>query len=221
MRSLDFRGKPAKDDETYRQYQRRNSFGLDLERKIHRIFQKDFYEKDVSDGFSTLPRATASAWKDPLENPLENITVVDHVTRSPIHLGSLVNSFYALCWTKRTNPTHSDWENFSHQKEAIRVTTSVGKLMDRVMRLDDSGYMHRSWLIDVEYKDPYFIRMMQNPTGVYGRVESTGALLALSAAVVRQDFCDEEEVRLLFDNSIIPAWSEVIACNDSDLNSSH
>nr|WP_175721227.1 hypothetical protein [Burkholderia anthina] len=47
---LDSKGKGAGDAEVYRQYQRRNSFGLDPAMKIYRIFQAHYYQNDVNDG---------------------------------------------------------------------------------------------------------------------------------------------------------------------------
>jgi len=215
---LDFRGLSSSDAEMHRQYQRRNSFGLDPARKIHRIFQKAFYEKDVADGYLTLPRASASVWGDLLENPLENVTEIDPVTGDTVNLGSLVNGFYGLCWTARDSATDRDWDYFSHEVPAIRITTSVGRLLGRMMRLEDPWYMNRSWIIQVDYKDSPFIKMMQNPGEVHRRIESTGALLALSTAIVDSNYDDEDEVRVLFDNSITSACPGVVSISgDPDL----
>jgi len=210
IRELDFAGYTIDSDVMYRQYQRRNSFGLELHAEIHRIFQRDYYEKDVADGYLTLPLATKTVWADPLENPLSDVQCVDSVTGLPIHLGSLVSSFYALCWTDRAAPKQSDWVSFSSGKEAVRVSTTVAKLMDRIMHSDDSCYMHRFWVVDVEYRDPSLIQEMKNPNEVYNRMESTGSLLAVSAALVRTQFSHEDEVRLLFDASIQPPLPGVI-----------
>lgn len=209
MCRLDSQGENSTDEAMYRQYQRRNSFGLDPEMKIHRIFQRGFWEQDQADNRLTLPRATATVWKDPLENPLEGVTETDPVTGQPILLGSLVSGFYAHCWTKRTNPSSSDWASFSHGKPAVRITTSVEKLLDRVMNRSDSCYMLRSWLVDVEYKDPSLIEQMRHPSEPRKRMEPQGALLALSAAVIRTQFSDEDEVRYLFDQKVNPIWGAV------------
>lgn len=217
VRRLDFCGKSAADIDVYRQYQRRNSFGLDRDMKVYRIFQEHFYQQDVSAGCLTLPRATAAVWNDSLENPLASVTQLDSVTRETIHLGSVVSGFYALCWTRRNNPTKEDWDSFSHGKPAVRVATTVGKLLDRVMHINDPCYMHRSWLIDVEYKAPSLIDQMKNPSDVFARMESTGAMLALSAAIIRTGFSDEEEVRFLFDNRINPPSSAVMASASPNL----
>jgi len=204
IRGLDLGGHTLDSDAMYRLYQRRNSFGLNPDTRIHRIFQRDFYESDVVNKYLTLPLATATVWADPLENPLADVQDVDSVTGSAIHLGSLVNSFYAVCWTDRALPQPSDWESFSHGKEAVRISTTVGKLMDRMMRIDDSNYMHRSWLVKVEYREPALIKVIKSPNEVYCRMESTGSLLAISTALVRTQFSHEDEVRLLFDASIQP-----------------
>ena len=217
IRELDFTGNSVDSDAMYRQYQRRNSFGLAPNKEIHRIFQRDYYEKDVADGYLTLPLATATVWADPLENPLADIQDVDSVTGSQIHLGSLVSSFYALCWTNRATPQSSDWASFSHGKEAVRISTTVGKLMDRMMHTEDSCYMHRSWLVNVEYRDPALIQAMKNPDEVYSRMESTGSLLVVSAALVRTQFSDEDEVRLLFDASILQPLPGVNYLNNQSL----
>ena len=145
-------------------------------KKIYRVFQKDFLEKDIWVNL-TLPKASASVWNDPLENPLSTVYDVDIVTGLNIHIGSLVSSLHALCWTHRAAPRLSDWTNFSHGKESMRITSTVGKLMDRMMRVSAKCYMHRSWLIEVDYKDPSVIQQMKNPKEVYRRIDSQGALV--------------------------------------------
>lgn len=91
-----------------------------------------------------MPLAEAGiTWKDPLENCLANVKAVDTVTGGELLLGSLVQRYYALCWTERPTATKTDWKNFSHRKPAIRISTTVGKLLDRLMRFEDPIYMHR------------------------------------------------------------------------------
>ena len=194
----------------YGQYQRRNSFGVDRNKEIHRIFQKEFYDRDIKDQTLTLPLAEAGiTWNDPLENPLANVKTIDIVTRKEILLGSLVQQFYALCWTERPTATKKDWKSFSHRKPAVRISTTIGKLLDRLMDPDDPYYMLRYWVIRVDYKDPTLIQAMQNPGEVYQRMETTGAMLALSAAVIRTQYSDQKEIRLLFDASINPQQQNV------------
>ncbi|QOJ21242.1 MAG: hypothetical protein HRU77_11430 [Gammaproteobacteria bacterium] len=216
IKSLDFQGYGLTSVPVFRQYQHRNSFGLDPNKKIHRIFQTEYLNNDILNGYLTLPRASASIWKDPLENPLSDVKDIDSVTGGVITLGDLVNSFHAICWTHRDKPEASDWKNFSHGKKAIRITTSVGKLMDRIMSIQDSYYMHRAWLIEVEYKDPAAIAIMQNPPEVYRRTESSGALLALAAAIVRTSYSSEDEIRLLFDASLQPYLEGMIVLKNPD-----
>jgi hypothetical protein len=214
IRLLDLQGKDLSSPEALEQYKLRNSFGLDPATEIHRIFQKDYYEKDVSDGYLTLPVASSTIWNDPLENPLEDVMGIDPVTGGQIDYGSLVRSFYALCWTDRSDHNPKDWGSFSHGKEAIRITTTVGNLLDRLMTTSDRLYMHRTWLIDVEYKNPALIQAMKNPAVVINHMESSGARLAASAAVVRTEFSCENEVRLLFDASTKPELTNVLYFNN-------
>ncbi|MBY6064895.1 hypothetical protein [Pseudidiomarina sediminum] len=214
IRQLDFQGKDLSSPEALEQYKLRNSFGMEPTAKIHRIFQKGYYDKDVSDGYLTLPVASSTIWIDPLENPLEDVTGIDSVTGEQIDYGSLVRSFYALCWTDRSDHNPTDWSSFSHGKKAIRITTTVGKLLDRLMTTSDRLYMHRTWLIDVDYKNPALIQAMKNPAVVMNHMESTGSMLAASAAVVRTQFSCENEVRLLFDASIKPELTGVSYFNN-------
>lgn len=102
VRELDFQGNPSSSEPMFRQYQRRNAFGMESQKKIHRIFQNDLLDKDISEGYLTLPKANASLWKDPLENPLSKIQDIDLLTGQKIHVGALVSSFYAMCWTDRS-----------------------------------------------------------------------------------------------------------------------
>lgn len=213
VQKLDFQGIAAADPVLFQQYQRRNSFGLDQNQKLHRIFQKHYYEQDVADGYLTLPRASATVWNDELENPLADVTIRDNATGEQVHLGSLVSSFFAMCWTKREKPKQSDWNAFSHGQQAVRITTTTGKLLDRTMDISDAHYMLRSWLIEVDYKNPCFIRQMKRPEEILDRMESSGALLALSSAVVRTQFSGEDEIRYLFDHGLNPKLSNVIVVN--------
>ena len=83
--------------------------------------------------------------------------------------------------------------------------------------MSDPAYMHRSWVVDVDYTEPHLIQQMKTPDEVYRRMESTGSMLALSAAVVRTAFSDEDEVRFIFDNGINPAWNAVNTKSSPDL----
>jgi hypothetical protein len=207
VRRLDFAGKGWADIDAYRQYQRRNAFGLDRDLKLHRIMPQVFYDSDVASGCLTLPIASPDTWGVSLENPLASVTEPDSVTEGTIHLGSTVSRFHALCWTRKAEPTEEDWKSFSHGKPAVRITTTIGKLLDRVMERSDSAYMHRHWLVDVDYKDTRLVQQMRTPSEVYRRMQSDGALLALSVAIVETRFCDEGEMRYLFDNGVLPKWS--------------
>jgi hypothetical protein len=217
IRTLDFQGKDLYCSEMLEQYKLRNSFGLDPSKRIHRIFQKDYYEKDCSENYLTLPVASSNVWKDSLENPLEDVTGIDPVTGVQIDYGSLVRSFYALCWTDRSSPNTTDWTSFSHGKKAVRISTTVGKLLGRLMSNSDRLYMHRTWLTNVEYKNPSLIQAMKNPAVVLNHMESTGSMLAASAAVVRTQFSGEDKVRLLFDASIKPELPGVVYLNNHEL----
>lgn len=217
IRELDFQGKDQSNSEVLEQYKLRNSFGLEPSKIIHRIFQKNYYEKDVSEGYITLPIASSTVWNDPLENPLQDVSGIDTITGEKIDYGSLVRSFYALCWTERTSPNTTDWASFSHGKCAVRISTTVGKLLDRLMSNNDRLYMHRTWLTNVEYMNPSLIQAMKNPAVVLNHMESTGSMLAASAAVVRTQFSVEDEVRLLFDASINPELPGIVYLNSRQL----
>jgi len=190
-------------------YIKRNMFGLDPEKKIHRIFRSSHLKADKGNKVITLPLASGEIWNDPLENPLSSITGVDEATNAPIDYGSLVRRFHALCWTHREKATSSDWHSFSHDEPATRITTSARKLLSRLFDTCDSGYMNRTWLVQVEYSVGEKIKELQNVHEVQKRIESTGAQLALSVATVRSDYEHEDEVRLLYDTSICPLPPEV------------
>lgn len=208
---LDHQGVSAADDQMYRAYQRRNSFGVPLKKKIYRIFQKQHYDNDRRAGVLTLPRANATVWADSLENPLAHVSAPDPNTGLTIDFGSLTRNYFALCWTHRAKPTNQDWASFSYGRQAVRVTATAGDLLSRIMINTDSAYMHRTWLIEVAYRSACSIKKMKTLGEVSQRMESTGSLLALSAAIVRSAYSSEDEVRLLFDNGVLPARTNVDA----------
>ncbi len=217
INKLDRDGFELNSEEMLQEFKNRNSFGLDPDTKVHRIFQQDHYDHDVANGYLTLPLAAADVWSDELENPFRNVQGVDSVTGRTIEYGSLVSSFYALCWTDRALAEPSDWVEFSHGRKAVRISTTVGKIMDRMMRLNDKGYMHRSWLVNVEYKEPTEIKAMKTSSTVLNHMESTGAMLATSATVVRTDYSHENEVRMLMDDSIKPSIPGLRYSNNKQL----
>lgn len=202
--SLDLDGESLWSEAVMAQYKARNAFGIDPNARIHRIFQRPFLEADIAAGVLTLPSASAVVWKDSLENPLANVSDVDTVSGGRRDYGAVVRKFHALCWTRRSRARAEDWVSFSHGNAATRITTTAGKLLDRMMSVADESYMNRTWLIDVEYLRPDRICAMQTPQGVIDRLDSTGASLALSAATVNAKFIDEEEIRLLFNVGLSP-----------------
>ncbi|QPS09611.1 hypothetical protein I6G66_06195 [Delftia acidovorans] len=211
VRRLDFEGYAKHDIEMYLQYQRRNCFGLDPSMRIYRIFQKIYYTSDVENGRLTLPRADAVLWGSRLENPLADVSDIDPLTGQDIDYGNLTRNFHALCWTSRPEATQDDWDNFSHGSEAIRIGTTIGKLLDRVMNRHDPSYMNRSWIIDADYRSKSHIEAMKSVNEVKRRMESTGAQFALSAATIETFFRDENEVRFIFDNGIYPQESSQVS----------
>jgi hypothetical protein len=72
------------------------------------IFQETHYHDDLKNDCLTLPRADANVWSSQLENPLASVKQIDQVTGQTVHLGSAVQSFFALCWTSREYPTQDD-----------------------------------------------------------------------------------------------------------------
>lgn len=217
IRSLDLKSPPTSLREMYLNYQCRNSFGLSPETKIHRITPKKWYQEDLSGGFLTLPRADKDTWQKPLENPLSNIIDTTSEPNRLIDYGALTSSFYAQCWTSRGNARTTDWEGFSHGQEAVRVSTTIGKLLDRVMQIQDPHYMHRSWISQVDYELTKTIKGIQNKDEVIERMESSGALFALSVAIVEQKHDDENEIRFLYDMSIEPHVEGVQFVDDRNL----
>lgn len=204
VRDLDSQGHSLWSEPMLTQYKERNSFGIDPQARIHRIFQREYLEADIASGMLTLPSASAAFWKDPLENPLANVSGIDAVAGGRIDYGAVVRSYHALCWTRRSRPRAVDWDSFSHGQAVTRISTTAKKLLDRTMSLADQSYMHRVWLVDVDYVRQDRIRGMQNPQEVLDRLESTGASLVLSAATVNAKYIDEDEVRLLYDAHLQP-----------------
>jgi hypothetical protein len=173
VNSLDAQGYGLTSDQMIEAYIKRNMFGLEPEKKIHRIFRSDRLKADIENKVITLPLASGEIWNDPLENPLSSVTGVDEATNAPIDYGNLVRSFHALCWTHREKATSSDWHSFSHDKPATRITTSARKLLSRLFSTSDPCYMNRTWLVQVEYSEDEKIKELQNVPAAQNRIEST------------------------------------------------
>lgn len=204
IRELDSAGIALDSEVMACEFRRRNSLGIDPGTTISRIWRREFLEADMADNRLSLPKADRVVWNDPLENPLAGVRGKDDESGLSIDYGAIVRRFYGQCWSRRSLPSRADWDRFSPGNEAVWVSTTVAKLLDRLMLPTDNAYMHRTWLVEVEYKRPEQIRAMMNPDGVLNRLDPSGVLLALSAATVRSSNMSEDELRLVYNASLVP-----------------
>ncbi len=110
--------------------------------------------------------------------------------------------YWALSWTSDPQDTNEKWESFSHNKRAVRVKTTVGKLMDKIMHLPDRYYMLNYHIGKVEYHDPQEIKEWIKKSHYTEFLDSLGQSTALALMAIRNVFSSEEEIRLVYSHKL-------------------
>lgn len=95
------------------------------DRKIYRIFPKDRFFQLFEE------KANALVWPTMWDDPFENF-----ILRSPVRTAAgetgtfgFHEDVYGQCWTLHT-ASDAMWRIYSPKKDAVRLRTTVGKLLD-------------------------------------------------------------------------------------------
>ena len=169
----------------------RNVFGnITEETRIYRIFSRDWFFQLFED------RQNALVWPAMWDDPFENVFLRARVRTRRGENGrfGVHDDVYGQCWTLE-RASDAMWQIYSRNKDAIRVRTTVGKLI-RSIRAENRGWTDSKCFIGrVEY-------MKDSELREFGKTVFSAGLsreaVARSLTVKRKAYKHEMEVRLIY-----------------------
>jgi hypothetical protein len=191
--------------------------GITRDTIIHRIFPRFRLESLFVSRQLTLVRP--SLWDDPCENFLFHLDLTDSFTGRPVGIEGLRRSLYGQCWTQAPD-SDALWRIYSSDHTAIRVTTTVGKLIDALWDSGDRFASLRYFVGAVQYlSQDQFSETFADPQGCFYAITDTSGRPQIETLLLKRDSFDHErEVRVIFhepDSSIDhrDTWSRQIDPN--------
>jgi hypothetical protein len=168
----------------------------ELDLPIYRIFPFESLLEMLNTNSLTLVKTRM--WEDPYENFLLkcNATMQNGM---PVNLKGLQEQIFGQCWTLYPE-TDAFWRIYSHDKNGVRIKTTVRKLFDVIF--DDTSYANltTSFIGKVQYDTQQNIGALFSNPAYIGSIlrDTTGKGLVESQLIKRIEFEHEKEVRLLY-----------------------
>ncbi len=195
-------------------YIKRNSFDASGEIDIFRIYESKYFLEDIKKSIITLVNISPLVFGDPLENPILKKEFSDG--NDNFTLGFLEN-YYGLSWTEEPEDQEWRWKAFSHGGTGVRVKVNLGRFLERYFDIQDKFFMLHYYVGKVSYHEAQQIEFWRDNSDYLDFLDSLGQLSALSLTELRNDFAEENEIRILYsytpsDNDFVS--NQVIVAGD-------
>lgn len=163
---------------------------IDLDTKIYKILKRDYFFELFEDGQNALvlPRK----WQD----KFENVILKAEVRTASGERGTFAfhDDVYGQCWTLHT-ASDAMWQIYSDKKNAVRVRTTVGRLIDSLHAAHDDWAHATCFIGKVQYMGE---RRLEEFAGTIFKDGITPEAIARSLLVKRNAYKHEREVRLIY-----------------------
>lgn len=169
--------------------------------EIYRIIKRDHFFQLFEDKRNTLVRPRR--WED----PFENVFLKSPVLTSNGEKGQFefYDDIYGQCWTL-DGASNAMWQIYSRGKDAVRIKTTVGKLIDSLRAVNGNWADTTCFIGKVKYQKVKDLREFgKKMFKWYDRAEG----IAQSLLLKRNEFRYEKEVRLIY---ISPESSTKVDC---------
>ena len=176
----------------------------ELDKPIYRIFSFNRLEEIFQERRITLVKP--KLWDDPFENFILNATGILPDGRQ-IEI-SARNNFYGQCWSL-TKESDAMWRIYSHNKDGVKVKTSIRKLFMPLFRIggeyrmpDGTLYNLSSFIGKVQYSSTKVLTaMLRDKERMTGKMyDQSGKGQASTFFFKRVAFKHEQEVRLIYNS---------------------
>jgi hypothetical protein len=166
----------------------------DWDAPIFRVFPLRWFKDMITHGRNGLVRT--SKWDD----PFENFFLRCNVQTENGELGSLKSihdGWYGQCWTLHRD-SDAMWRIYSHDKEGIRVSTTIRRLFSEVCDTKDEFAKLKYFIGAVRYQERAEIEEFIKTTSFMDLALGGQAdKFAQTLCIKRLEFSHEKEVRLL------------------------
>lgn len=163
---------------------------MNLETRIYRIFPRNRFLQLFKENQNAL--VLPAKWDDPFENVFLQADVVS-ANREKGRFG-FHDDVYGQCWTLET-ASDAMWQIYSREKDAVRVRTTVEKLISSLMSAHGKWAAATCFIGRVSY-------LSESKLKEFGRTAfkdySGSEAIARSLLVKRRAYKHENEVRLIY-----------------------
>lgn len=163
---------------------------IDRDTKIYKILKKEYFFElfEYKKNALVLPKK----WQDPFENVILNAEV--RTGRGESGRFSFHEHVYGQCWTRHT-ASDAMWQIYSEKKNAVRVRTTVGKLINSLNAAQGSWADATCFIGKVNYMGE--ARLKEFARTIF-KDDITPEAIARSLLVKRNAYKHEREVRLIY-----------------------
>lgn len=170
-----------------------NTINLNLNQNIYRIFDYEYFLKDLKNKHLTLIKP--NLWEDPFENFIMNSTGIlpDGIQ---VSFDSIREHYFAQCWSLNKE-CDGLWRNYrGNKKFAIKIKTNIEKLFNCIYNIEDKFHYLSYFIGKVEYfSDTKLKKYIENNFDVLAA--NSGIEFAETLLIKRRSFNYEKEVRLI------------------------
>jgi hypothetical protein len=163
---------------------------IDRDTRIYKILKREFFFELFENKKNAL--VLPKIWQDPFENVILNSEV--RTARGETGRFSFHEDVYGQCWTLH-RASDAMWQIYSEKKNAVRVRTTVGKLIDSLCAADGNWADATCFIGEVDY-------LSETKLKAFGRKifkdGVTPTAIARSLLVKRNAYEHEREVRLIY-----------------------
>ncbi len=163
---------------------------IDRDAKIYKILKREYFFELFEDKKNAL--VLPKKWQDPFENVILNAEV--RTASGETGRFSFHEDVYGQCWTLHT-ASDAMWQIYSEKKNALRVRTTVGKLIDSLCAAHGNWADATCFIGKVDYLSEAKLKAFARTIFKDG---ITPAAIARSLLVKRNAYKHEREVRLIY-----------------------
>ena len=166
----------------------------DLDQKIYRVFSISRFKELITN--KELVLVNPKKWDDPFENFFLRANAFDEHGDS-VSLGNIARKWYGQCWTFNSE-SDAMWRIYSHQKDGVRVSTTLRKLFSVLWDDKDQYAGLRYFIGKVSYQPRGEIeKFMKEHSFLDMSIGGQNDRFAKLLCIKRLEFSHEAEVRLL------------------------
>ena len=130
-------------------------------------------------------------WNDPFENLFFNSKIID-TNGEKVSLEIMKEQIYSQCWTLKEE-SNLMWNNFVSDGKGVKVTTTIGKIIDVIINLN-LAFMGKVGYFDESEIRTYYSKPILN------NIDLHSGLILKSLLTKRKEFSDEQEIRIIYFN---------------------